>query len=195
MGALSEIGRYLVDTVASIYLIIVVLRGILQGSGADFYNPISQFIARATNPPLMIIRKIIPAGKRIDFSVIALALLVQVAGIVTVLMLAGFMPPNPLTVLAWAALGVVGLIVNTYLVAMIAMIVVSWVAPGSNHPAIFLIYQITQPVMAPFRSLLPSMGGLDFSPILVFILINIIQIALRHMAVSVGLPASLVIGI
>ena len=195
MGALSEIGRYLIDTVASIYLIIVVLRGILQGSGADFYNPISQFIARATNPPLMMIRKIIPAGKRIDFSVIALALLVQVAGIVTVLMLAGFMPPNPLTVLAWAALGVIGLVVNTYLVAMIAMIVVSWVAPGSNHPAIFLIYQITQPIMAPFRSLLPSMGGLDFSPILVFILINVIQIALRHMAVSVGLPASLVIGI
>jgi YggT family protein len=39
------------------------------------------------------------------------------------------------------------------------------------------------------------MGGLDFSPILLFILINVVQIALRHMAASVGLPASLVIGL
>ncbi len=49
--------------------------------------------------------------------------------------------------------------------------------------------------MAPFRKMLPPMGGLDLSPILVFILINVIQIALRHMAVSAGLHPALVIGI
>ena len=195
MAALSEIGRYLVDTIASLYLIIVVLRGILQGSGADSRNPISQFIARATNPPLLVLRKVIPAGRRWDLSVVALALLVQGIGLSAVIMLSGFMPPNPGVVLIWSALGVVGLIVNMYLVALIAMIVVSWVAPGSRHPAIFLLHQITEPVMAPFRSLLPNLGGLDFSPILLFILINVTQIALRHMAVATGLPAALVIGI
>ena len=75
------------------------------------------------------------------------------------------------------------------------MIILSWVAPGSGHPAVYLLYQITEPVMAPFRKLLPAMGGMDFSPILVFILINVIQIALRHMATSVGLHPALVIGI
>lgn len=195
MGALTEIARYLVDTIASIYLIIVVLRGLLQASRADFYNPISQFIARATNPPLAVLRKVIPAGKQFDLSVLVLALLVQIIGLVSVVMLAGFLPPDPFTVLIWAALGVVGLIVNMYLVAMIAMIVVSWVAPGSRHPAIILTYQITEPVMAPVRAMLPSMGGLDFSPILIFIVINILQIGLRHLAMAVGLPAQLVIGI
>ena len=64
------------------------------------------------------------------------------------------------------------------------MIILSWVAQGSRHPAIHLLYQITEPVMAPFRKLLPPMGGLDFSPILVFVLINVIQIVLRHMAAA-----------
>lgn len=195
MSALSEIGRYLIDTVASLYLILVVLRGVLQVSRADFYNPISQFIARATNPPLALLRRVLPGGKRFDPAVLILALVVQMLAITAVLLLAGFMPPNPFILLLWSVLGVVGLVVNLYLIAMIAMIVLSWIAPGSHHPAIVLLYQITQPIMTPFRSLLPSMGGLDFSPILVFILINVIQIALRHMAMSVGLPASLVIGI
>ncbi len=66
---------------------------------------------------------------------------------------------------------------------------------GSNNPAIYLLHQITEPVMVPVRKILPAMGGLDFSPILVFILINVIQIALRHMAAGVGLPTALVIGL
>lgn len=195
MSAASEIGRYLADTIVSIYLVLVVLRGLLQAAQADFYNPISQFIVRATNPPLIVLRKVIPAGRRLDFSAVVLALLVQIIGLIAVIMLSGFLPPNPLTVSLWAVLGVVGLVVNVYLFAMIAMIVVSWVAPGSRHPAVTLVYQITEPVMGPVRALLPSMGGLDFSPIVIFILINVIQIALRHMAVAAGLPAQLVLGI
>ena len=195
MSAASEIGRYLADTIVSIYLVLVVLRGLLQAAQADFYNPISQFIVRATNPPLIVLRKVIPAGRRFDLSAVVLALLVQIIGLIAVIMLSGFLPPNPLTVSLWAVLGVVGLVVNVYLFAMIAMIVVSWVAPGSRHPAVTLVYQITEPVMGPVRALLPSMGGLDFSPIVIFILINVIQIALRHMAVAAGLPAQLVLGI
>lgn len=195
MAAVSDIGRYLVETIASLYLIIVVLRGILQASGADFYNPISQFIAGATNPPLRVLRKLIPAGRRFDASTLVLALLVQSLSLSAVLILAGFMPPSVLVILLWSVIGVAALLVNSYLVALIIMIVLSWVAPGSRHPAVVLVHQITHPVMAPVRSLLPNMGGLDFSPILLFIVINVIQIALRHMAVATGLPPSLVMGL
>jgi len=195
MSAASEIGRYLADTIVSIYLVLVVLRGLLQAAKADFYNPISQFIVRATNPPLIVLRKVIPAGRRFDFSAVVLALLVQIIGLVAVIMLSNQPPSDPLKVSLWAVLGVVGLVVNVYLFTMIAMIVFSWVAPGSRHPAVTLVYQITEPVMGPVRALLPSMGGLDFSPIVIFILINVIQIALRHMAVAAGLPAQLVLGI
>ena len=119
----------------------------------------------------------------------------QLLAILVVLLLNGVSPPNPGLLLAWSALGVVGLVVNLYFFAILAMIIVSWVAAGSRHPAVTLLFQLTEPVMARFRRLLPDMGGLDFSPILVFILINVIQIALRHLAVAIGLPPALVIGL
>ena len=195
MAALNEIAAFLVETAASLYLVLVVLRGMLQTARADFYNPISQFVVRATNPPLRILHRVIPGRGRFDPAVLVLAVVVQVVAILTTLLLAGFALPSPLTLLVWGLIGVAGLIVNAYLVAIIIMIVVSWVAPGTRHPAVLLTYQITEPVMAPVRSVLPSAGGLDFSPILVFIVINVLQIALRHMATAAGLPLQLVIGI
>ena len=195
MAALNEIAAFLVETAASLYLVLVVLRGMLQTARADFYNPISQFVFRATNPPLRVLHRVIPGRGRFDPAVLVLAVVVQVIAILTTLLLAGFALPSPLTLLIWGLIGVAGLIVNAYLVAIIIMIVVSWVAPGTRHPAVLLTYQITEPVMAPVRSVLPSAGGLDFSPILVFIIINVLQIALRHMATAAGLPLQLVIGI
>ena len=104
-------------------------------------------------------------------------------------------PGGIVLLLLWSVLGVIGLLVNIYFFALLAMIILSWVAPGSRHPAIYLLHQITEPVMAPVRKLLPPMGGLDFSPILVFILINIIQIVLRNLASGIGLHPALVIGL
>ena len=75
------------------------------------------------------------------------------------------------------------------------MIILSWIAPGSHNPAVHLLYQLTTPIMAPCRRLLPPMGGLDLSPIMVFIAINIVQIFLRHAAAGVGLHPALVIGL
>lgn len=195
MDALNEIAGYLVETAASLYLILIILRGMLQTARADFYNPISQFVVRATSGPLTLLHRFIPNMRTIDPALWLLALLIQAVAISATLLLAGFALPNVLLLLAWSAIGVVGLLVNAYLIAMVIMIVVSWVAPGSRHPAIVLTYQVTEPVMAPVRRMLPNMGGLDFSPILVFIVINIVQIALRHMAAAVGLPLQLVIGI
>jgi len=194
MGALQEISLFLIETLGSLYLFLTVLRGMLQAGSADFYNPISQFVVKATQPPINVLRRGIPAGKRIDPAVAVLALLVQALVLGGVLALGGYIP-GALQLLVWSGIGLAALVVNTYLIAIVIMIVVSWVAPGSHHPAIRLIYQVTEPVMAPVRAMLPAMGGLDFSPIVVFIVINIIQISLRHMAVATGLPTQLVFGI
>jgi len=195
VNALNEIFGYLIQTLLSLYLIAMLLRFLLQLVRADFYNPISQFLVKVTNPVLVPLRRVIPGVGGIDVSSLLLALLLQALGIIALLLLNGLALPNPLILLVWSVLGVVGLLVNIYFFALLAMIILSWVAAGSQHPAIYLLYQITEPVMAPFRKALPAMGGLDFSPILVFILINVIQIALRHMAAGVGLHPALVIGL
>ena len=195
MGALSEISGYLIQTFLSLYLLAMLLRFLLQVVKADFYNPICQFLVKMTNPVVVPLRKIIPGFGGLDIATLLLALVLQGLGIVAILMLNGIDLPNPLLLMIWAAIGILGLLVNIYFFALLAMIILSWIAPGSSNPAVYLLHQITEPVMAPVRKMLPSMGGLDFSPILVFILINVIQIALRHMAAGVGLHSALVIGL
>ena len=186
MGAINEIFAYLVQTFLSLYLIAMLLRFLLQVVRADFYNPICQFLVKVTNPLVIPMRRVVPSLAGIDLASLLLAFLLQIAGITALVFikLGGFPPVGIL--LMGGVLGVVALLVNIYFFALLAMIILSWVAAGSRHPAIYLLYQITEPVMVPFRKVLPNMGGLDFSPILVFILINIIQIALRHMAAAAG---------
>ena len=195
MNALNEIFGYLIQTLLSLHLLAMLLRFLLQLVRADFYNPICQFLVKVTNPLVLPLRKVIPGFAGLDMASLVLALLLQLAGIVALLLINSLGLPNILLLLAWSALGVVGLLVNIYFFALLAMIILSWVAPGSSNPAIYLLFQITEPVMAPFRKALPPMGGMDFSPILVFILINVIQIALRHMAAGIGLHPALVIGL
>jgi YggT family protein len=195
MSAINEILGYLVQTFLSLYLVAMLLRFLLQLVRADFYNPISQFLVKVTNPLVIPMRRVIPGVGGLDLASLLLALLLQLAGIVLLLLINGIGLPGAFTLLVWSLLGVLGLLVNIYFFALLGMIILSWVAAGSRHPAIHLLYQITEPVMAPFRKVLPAMGGMDFSPILVFILINIIQIALRHMAQAAGLHPALVLGI
>ena len=195
MGAFNEISIYLVQTALTLYMLAMVLRFLLQLVRADFYNPISQFLVKITNPVAIPLRKIIPGLGGLDLASLLLAVLLQMLSIVVLMALYGLGLPNPVLLLLWSALGLLGLLVNIYFFALLAMIILSWLAPGSGNPAVFLLYQITEPVMAPFRKLLPPMGGMDFSPILVFILINVLQIALRHMAAGVGLHPALVIGL
>jgi len=197
MDAGTEITLYLVRNLGALVLLLVVLRGILHATRVNFFNPISQLVVRLTNPLLNPLRKVLPARGRLDWAAVVLAILLQSLILAGIAWIAGerWALPGLITLIIWGGIGVLGLLVNLYFFVLIAMIVVSWIAPGSRHPAIELIWQISEPVMAPFRALLPNMGGIDFSPILVFISINVIQIALRHLAVTVGLPPGLVFGL
>ena len=191
MGAMTEVLNYLLQTVLGLLLLLVLLRLLLQQARADFYNPISQFVAKVTNPLLKPLQKVAPGL----WGIVVLLLLLQILSIASILLLGGYSLPNPLIMVVWALLGLVGLLVNFYFFAILAMIILSWIAPGSSNPAVYLLRQLTEPVMAPCRRLLPPMGGLDLSPIFVFIGINIVQIFLRHAAAGVGLHPALVIGL
>lgn len=194
MGLVSDIGTFLVQTLLTFFLIVVVLRLLMQVARADFYNPISQFIVKLTNPLLLPLRRFIPGVGGIDMAAVVLALLVQLLATTILLVLQGFSPINPLYMLVWGLIGILALILNIYLFTIIASIVVSWVAPHSSHPGILLLRQFTEPVMAPFRKLIPAIGGIDLSPILLFITIQVLQIALGHAAQAVSLPSRFVLG-
>ncbi|MBK1874043.1 YggT family protein [Marinobacter sp. 1-3A] len=176
---------------STFYMTIILLRFLLQLARADFYNPISQFAVKATNPLLRPMRRIIPGWGGIDGAALVLAVLIQavVFFLILVALNGGIPSINPLILLVWGVIAVLELIVKIYFWSVIAVVVVSWIAPGSSHPAIQLVAQITEPVMRPVRNLMPSMGGLDLSPIIVFLILNVITVVIGHMKMAVGLGA------
>lgn len=195
MGPLNEISVLLLNTVISLLMLAFLLRMLLQLVRADFYNPITQYLVKITNPVVLPLRRILPPLRNIDSASLALALVVQAIGICLLAKLYFGVFPNPAQVLLWSLIGICGALLNIYFVAIIANIILSWISQGGHHPAAQLLHQLTEPVMRPFRRLLPDMGGLDFSPILVFLLINVLEVLLRHLGASVGLHPALVLGI
>jgi YggT family protein len=194
MSTIAEITRYLVQTALGVLLFAVLIRLLLQLARADFYNPLSQFVVKVTSPLLRPLRRVIPAVGRLDTASVVLALAIQCVSTVVALALLGVPLRNPLLLLAWSAIGILSLLVNIYFFGILLLIIFSWIAPQSHHPALALLYQLTEPVMAPVRRLLPPIGGLDLSPILVFVIINVLEILLRGLAQGLGLPPGLVLG-
>jgi YggT family protein len=171
------------------------LRFLLQLVRADFYNPISQFIVKATNPPLIPLRKVIPGFGGIDLASVVLALIVQAIAIVLILLLNGIQPP-PVQVVMWSVVGIISLVLKVYFWGLLITVIASWLAPNSYNPALILINQILEPAVKPVRKMMPDMGGIDISPIIVFLLIQVLEILLvRGLAQASGMPAGLVLGV
>jgi len=167
------------STLTGIYLLAVLLRFLLQVAKADFYNPVSQAVIRITDPMVRILRTVIPGYKGIDFSSLVLAFVVEAAAISILILLYGGSIPGAGYIITWAFVGIVLFIIKIYYYAILASIIMSFVMMFSGstnpHPLLLLVWQLTEPVMAPVRKIIPSMGGLDFSPIFIFIAIQIIQ--------------------
>jgi len=193
MSGLSSALIYIVQTLGGLYLLVALLRFILQLVQADFYNPLSQFILSATQPLAGPIRRIIPSVHRFDAASLLLAWLVQLLLMGVSLLLAGL---NPLgfigLLLLWSLLAVVSLFLKVFFFALIISVIISWIAPAGRNPAAQLVGQICWPLLIPFRRLLPNIGGLDISPIFAFIVINLIdRFVLGELLIASGLVGAL----
>jgi len=186
------------STLTGIYLLAVLLRFLLQVAKADFYNPVSQAVIKITDPMVRVLRTVIPGYKGIDFSSLVLAFAVEAVAICVLIILYGGTIPGAGFIITWAFVGVVLFIVNIYYYAILASIIMSFVMMFSGstnpHPLLLLVWQLTEPVMAPVRKMIPSMGGLDFSPIFIFVAIQIIQNFILT-TFGVGPYAAVIIGI
>lgn len=191
-----DAGIFLIQTFSSLYLIIMLLRFLMQASRVDYYNPICQAVVKLTDPPVKPLKKILPAVRGVDFATLIVALVIQLLAVCLVMMISGGYIFHPAYV-AWSMVGVVSTIFDIYFFALIVMVIASWIAPYSNHPAMALVHQLTEPVCAPARKLLPPMGGLDFSIILVFVAITLIDnyLVIRPLAIMLGIPQGLILGL
>lgn len=177
MGSnLGGAGLLLINTVVNFYLLLMMLRFLLQASRADYFNPLSQSVVKITQPAVRPFQGLLkPLMGRFDLATLVSALLIKVVVIIAILMISGFgMPPLTQLVIAGVAT-LASTILKIYFFALIAMIILSWVAPQSGHPAALLVMQLVQPIMAPVQRVIPPLGMIDLSPIVVFIAINLID--------------------
>ena len=170
----ASAGVYIIQTFFGLYTFVLMLRFLMQVSRADYYNPICQAIVKLTDPPVRPFRKVLPSVYGVDFATLGVGFVVQLIAVMLIMSLVD-RPVFDLRYVAWVLLGLFAIILRIYFFALLISVIVSWIAPGSAHPAINLINQITEPICVPARKLLPPMGGIDFSIILVFVFINIIQ--------------------
>ncbi len=195
MEVLFQITNLIVSTLGGLYLWVVLLRFMMQLARADFYNPVSQFVVRATNPPLLPLRRFVPGFFGVDMAALVLAFAVQLLVFVIPFIVArGLNLPYGTLVLA-SLLKVVSTLAGLYFVLVLVSIISSWVAPHSHHPLLLLSRQVSEPVLSPFRRLLPAMGGLDLSPILFLLSINILVVLLAAGAQQLGLHPKMVLGL
>ena len=153
---------FLVDTLLSIYIAVMLLRFILQQVGADFYNPISQFVVKATQPLVVPVRKLIPSIKKIDTATLLLTFVLIMIKLVIVFSIAGY-AVNAQQLLIKGIYDLVSLTFDIFIVALFVQAILSWVNPDPYHPVSSLLRSVTFPVLNPIRKFMPAMGGIDLS--------------------------------
>jgi YggT family protein len=171
MEAIIYLLRFAFDAL----LMILIMRIWLQAVKADFYNPLSQFIVKASNPIVVPLRRIIPGLGGLDLASILVAYVVATLKFVSLAALSG----ESLGVLAFY-IGLLVLIKQAgflLFVIMIIMAVMSWVVQGYNA-TLMVLAQLTDPFLRPIRKVIPSIGGLDLSMLIAFLLMNVINILL-----------------
>ena len=171
---MNDVLYYVVSFVLQIVAFLFVARFLLQACKVDFYNPISQGIVRATDVALKPVRMVLPGYRNLDIAAFAAALAVQVLMIFALGAIAG----RDIGILNIFTSGVLQVILlGLFMIkwSILIVIIASFLAPANNHPALEMLKQLTEPILAPARRLLPAMGGLDFSPILVFLVLGVVE--------------------
>lgn len=178
MSTFAQAALFLLQAIGGFYLFILLLRLLLPLVRADFYNPLSQFVVKATNIPLTALHKVIPMAGRFDIACLLYAIAIQLGIFVAVLALKGLVGATLFQLLIVSLIGLADRVLDIYFFGILIVIIASWVAPYSSNPALVLVRQLIEPAMAPLRKILPSMGGLDLSPMIAILAIYVLRIFL-----------------
>jgi len=187
----------IINTLFDLYILLVLLRFLLQMLRADFYNPVSQFIVKLTTYPLKMMRRVIPSVAGQDTAAIVLCLVLIYGKFVLLRLLSipavqigGVMAP--LTGVSYAGLLVfciadlIALVLTVFLVAVIIQVILSWINPGQYNPVIGLVHKLSDPVLKPIRRLIPSVGGIDLSPLFATLLLLVAKMLIVPPIVYLG---------
>ena len=161
---------FIINALTSLYLLVLLLRFWLPWLRADFRNPLAQGILKLTSPLVVPVRRIVPSFGRLDTATVLVAFIVQYIAVLLMLLIMG-LTPGIAPIAITSVVKLVVLSINLFVYAIFIRIILSWIAPGAYNPATAIITTLTEPVLRPFRRLVPPLGGFDISPIFAIILL------------------------
>jgi YggT family protein len=170
--------EFLITTLFSLYILAVMLRFLLGAVHADFYNPVSQFLVRITNPVLAPMRKIIPSAGKYDTSALLLMLLLQIISLVLMVLLRGS-SVSIMALLLFAIAELVLLLINIYIFSILVQVILSWINPGTYTPIGALLHSLTNPILAPMQRIIPPVAGIDLSPLFALIGLQVLKMLIH----------------
>ena len=182
---------FLFKTLMDLYLLTFLLRFVMQWVRASHYNPFAQFVYKVTSPLVAPARRFLPSFRGIDTPTLVVRIALEILATWVLLLLAGLsFPIGPL--LIFALLRLLSLVLLFYFGAVLLNALLSWFASGGRNPMAVMLGELVEPVLRPARLLLPPISGLDLSPIIVIVLLQVMMIALQQVAnVALPLPLSL----
>ena len=188
MQYITNASIYLVDVLVGLALYIVLLRFWMQWVRANFRNELGQFVISISNPIVMPLRKVVPSIKTIDTATLLLAYLIALLKFVTIEVLDKG-TPIPLQ-FPGALLAAAGVLLQAsiylFMAAIFIVIIASFLAPHSYHPILMVARSISEPLMSPARRIIPPISGIDLSPILVFLFLNLCLILVAGPLIAFG---------
>lgn len=158
------------DAVATLFIV----RLLAEASRADFNNPLSQFIYRATNPILAPIRRVLHNWRRINLAALLLAWLAMLLKRLILLALVG-LPPRPAGLLVWSIADLLDFVLMFYVVLLFAWSLLSMLSVDRRQPLFRLAGAIVEPLLKPLRGKL-VFGQLDFGPMVVMLVLLLARI-------------------
>lgn len=170
--------RFLVDTLFTLYSVVLLLRLLLQLSRADFRNPLARAIVQITNPVILPLRRVLPPVQRIDTASVVALVLCTVIKLWILLLLVGVSAPMPIALLQATLLELIKLVLQTYLFSILLNALLSFVAPGNYSPMQSLLASICDPLLNPIRRVIPPIANLDLSPLWAMIAIQALLLLL-----------------
>jgi YggT family protein len=186
MSYFANAGQILINFAFGALIALLVLRVLLQIVRANFYNPICQFLYKLTNPVLMPLRKVIPPWRNLDIAGILLAWLLSAIKLALLYALAG----QSLGILGLGVMALADLIdfvLMLYLGVILVYVLISFISVERSNPIVPLVHQLIEPLLRPLRRRLPTLGGIDFSPMLVWLVILLARVLVVGPILDFGL--------
>jgi YggT family protein len=181
--------QFLIRTLVDLYVVVVLLRFALQAVRADYFNPVAQFVVQATRPVLAPMRRLLPPAGRYDYAALLLALALMwlkigLYGLLSIdtIYIGGYVQPIQhvwIGGLLWiGVVDLIALILDIGFFAVLIMAILSWIAPAGPNPVMEMLRRITDPLIRPVRRVIPLIGGVDLSPLVVLIGLQLLKMLL-----------------